>query len=104
MDVRRGADGFGEGLQESHVLGLAHPAADRHAREAVDLLVAQDLAVGKPDRLARHAVGAAEGAPIGDRDAQVVDFPSVAINKIHCFSAPFPRVSYQLFVIAGHYR
>ena len=55
-----------------------HAGAHEHARQAQDLREVQPLAavqeaVRLVERLARHAVRAAEVAAIHDRDAQVVD-------------------------------
>ena len=55
---------------------LAHAQRDRDAHDALDLVEVEDLGarqegVVRPERLARHAVAAAEVAPIGDADAQV---------------------------------
>ena len=63
-------------------LGDADVGGD--AREDGELLVAQDLAVAaRLDSLRRHAVRAAQVAPVGDGEAQVVDPALFALGAVH---------------------
>ncbi len=61
---------------------------DEDAGKAADLLVGQkfgsleELVFGAED-LARHAVGAAEVAPVGDRDAEIAKRAAEGINEGH---------------------
>ena len=56
--------------------------------QALDLLERQHLAARQPDHaFFRHAVGAAEVAAIGDRDAQVTNGASEGIDQIHASQA-----------------
>ena len=56
------------------------PDEDRH--EPLDLLEGEDrLALEPRQPLGRHAVLAAEVAAVGDRDAQVLDQPAVAVPQ-----------------------
>ena len=69
---------------------LAHAVRDEGAREALDLLVVEQLRareelVVAPEDLLRHAVRAAEVAPIGDRDAEVAQRPA---ESVHSRSVP----------------
>ena len=60
-------------------------ALDEEAGEPLDLLERQHLAARQPlHALFRHAVGAAEVAAVGDRDAQVANGASEGIDEIHC--------------------
>ena len=63
-----------------------HPEADEDARQAGDLLEAEDRlvrqeAVAGIEHLARHAVHAAEVAAIGDRNAQVAHLAPARIRE-----------------------
>ena len=58
-------------------------ALDEHPGDPLDLLERQQLAARQPlHALLRHAVGAAEVAAIGDRDAQVTHGAAVGIDQI----------------------
>ena len=65
---------------------LAHAVRDERAREARDLLVVeqlrarQELVVAAEDLL-RHAVDAAEVAPVGDRDAEIAQRAAETIHR-----------------------
>src|SRR5206468_3346669 len=49
-----------------------------------DLLVREDVALRQPGQaLERHAVPAAEVAPVGDRDAEVLDRPAELVDERH---------------------
>ena len=67
---------------------LAHAERAEDARQPGDLLEGEQLGprqereVAAVD-LARHAVRAAEIAPVGDRDAQVVDRPAQRVDDGH---------------------
>jgi hypothetical protein len=67
---------------------LLDAVGDEEAGEAFDLFERQELAplekleVAAVDLL-RHAVDAAEVAPVGDRDAQVAQGPLEAVESIH---------------------
>ena len=71
---------------------------DERARDALELLEAQQLlAVHEPvvvaeDRL-RHAVGAAEVAAVGDRDAQVADRAAERVERVHTHSVRNVRIA-----------
>ena len=57
---------------------------DEDPRQALDLLERQHLAARHPHHaLFRHAVGAAEVAAVGDRNAQVTNGASKGIDEIH---------------------
>ena len=61
---------------------------DEDASETLDFFEGQDLAARQPDHaFFRHAVGAAEIAAIGDRNAQVTNGSSEGIDQIHASQA-----------------
>ena len=67
---------------------LAGAERDERARDARDLFEGQELApveetVVAPVDLLRHAVGAAEVAAVGDRDAQVPERPAKCVVRVH---------------------
>src|SRR5439155_18140492 len=67
---------------------LADAQAGEDPHEALDLLEAQDLVarqelVPLAEDLLRHAVDAAEVAPVGDRDPQVVERPAEGVERVH---------------------
>jgi hypothetical protein len=57
------------------------PERHGHPDDPADLLEGQDLRLGHPLGLRRHAVDAAEVAPVGDREAQVRDGAAVAVDE-----------------------
>ena len=64
---------------------LRHPVGDERRRQPRDLLEGQDLrarqeGVVRAEGLARHAVGAAEVAAVGDADAQVAQRPGSGVE------------------------
>jgi hypothetical protein len=73
---------------------LAHARAREQPREPRDLLERQDLRAAQEleivaEDLLRHAVDAAEVAPVGDRDAQVVQRPGEGVcDGLHVCSVP----------------
>ena len=55
----------------------AHPQGGENTHQGRDLLIAEDVTVGHPaDALLGHAVYAAQIAPVGDGNAQIIDGPS----------------------------
>ncbi len=67
---------------------LARPECDERPGDARDLLERQQLApveeaVVAPVDLFRHAVGAAEIAAVGDRDAQVAQRTAEGVECLH---------------------
>ena len=69
------------------IRSFSTPRADERAGRALDLLERQDLVLGQervvaPEDLLRHAIRAAEVAAVGDRDAQVVQRPAQAIERL----------------------
>ena len=56
---------------------LGDPEADHETDDAHQLVVGEHLGLGEPvQALGRHAVGAAQVAPVGDRHAQVTAHPT----------------------------
>ena len=72
-----------------------------HAGDPLQLLEREELlavheAVVVAEHRLRHAVGAAEVAPVGDRDTEVADRPSQSVDGVHTESVlgtPGPPVS-----------
>ena len=63
-----------------------HAESDKQTREARQFLEREDFTLRQervvaPERLLRHAVGAAEVAAVGDRDPQVAVDPSEAVDQ-----------------------
>ena len=55
---------------------------DRDPHQPDDLVVGQQLRLGQPvEALGRHAVGAAQVAPVGQRDAQVACHPAEPVDQ-----------------------
>ena len=64
-------------------------ALDEDARQPLDLLEREHLAARQPlHALFRHAVGAAEVAAVGDRDAQVANGASEGVDQVHRVTLP----------------
>ena len=67
---------------------LLDAVGDEHPRQALDLLEREQLPaleerVVAPEDLLRHAVDAAEVAPVGDRDAQVAQRTAQCVVHVH---------------------
>jgi hypothetical protein len=67
---------------------LARAECDERPGDTCDLLEGQQLAaveeaVVAPVHLLRHAVGAAEIAAVGDRDAQVAQRTAESVERLH---------------------
>jgi hypothetical protein len=60
---------------------LPHSARNEGAAQPVELFKAQKVGLGQERHVLRHAIDAAEIAPIGHRDAQIGDRPSEWINQ-----------------------
>jgi hypothetical protein len=60
---------------------LLHPAPDEGRDDGVDLLKAQHVLFGQERHVLGHAVGAAEIAAIGHRQAEIRDRPTVAVDE-----------------------
>jgi len=69
---------------------LAHAEAHEGAAEAIELLQRQQLRLGQEAHVLRHAVDAAEVAPIGDGDPQVGDVTLEWVDQ-HVFRSEGPR-------------
>src|SRR5207253_595608 len=108
--VERGVDG-GQALDEVRHVGpdqrlpageadLGHAEADEDAGEPLDLLEAENLRPGQEAvllavELGRHAVGAPEVAPVGDRDPQVTQRPTQSVGEMvrsECSHRPTGKV------------
>ena len=81
---------------------LAGAERDERARDARDLFERQELApveetMVAPVDLLRHAVGAAEVAAVGDRDAQVPERPAKCVVRVHVGN----RSSYEVQRVKG---
>ena len=68
------------------IRSFSTPCAAKRPANRVDLLEGQHLVARQerevaPEDLLRHAVGAAEVAPVGDRDPQVVDAPPEPVDS-----------------------
>ena len=59
---------------------LLHALADEGAAQPVQLLERQDLRLRQERHVLRHAIDAAEIAPVGDGDAQVADMAAERID------------------------
>jgi hypothetical protein len=62
---------------------LAPAEADGDPHQSVDLLEGQDLLPFHVDGVRGHAVRTPQVAPVGDRDAEVGDFPPEGIDERH---------------------
>src|SRR5690606_19572906 len=70
------------GLTAGEADAVEAVALDEQPRDPLDLLEGEELVAGEPfHALGRHAVRAAEVAPVGDRDAQVAVDPSEAVGE-----------------------
>ena len=84
---------------------LAHAQAREDARGTGDLLVAQHLILGeelvaRPEDFGRHAVGTAEVAPVGDRDAQVAQRPPQPVEDAAARPPVFGRLARRFILFA----
>ena len=72
-----------QGFPSGQPDALEAEALHANLGKALDLFEAEDLRTGQPRHaLRRHAVLAAEIAPIGDRDAQIAHDSAERIDKI----------------------
>ena len=88
-----------KGAEQSHDVaahqGLAtgqaqffHPEPDKRAAHPVELFEGQQLLLGQEGHLFRHAIDAAEIAPVGDRYAQIGDGASERVDHEKLSLAP----------------
>src|SRR5213593_4116930 len=66
---------------------LAYPQIDECRADAVQLFKAQDLGLGQKGHVFRHAIDAAEVAPVCDRYPEIADGPSVRVAHFKASSA-----------------
>src|SRR6185312_2750611 len=86
--------------RQRDVLDARH--GGEHPRQPLDLLERQDLGAAQElevvaEDLLRHAVHAAEVAPVGDRDAQIAQRPGQCVGDgIHVCSLPVRRLRHTM--------
>jgi hypothetical protein len=61
---------------------LLHAKADEGTAEPVKFFKAEEVGLGQEGHVFRHAVGAAEIAAVGDRDAQIADRAGEGIDEL----------------------